>query len=142
MRDTGQPPQHLFALHRYLHGMGEEPGQPLDLRRLRYFVAVAEELHFGRAAERLYLAQPVLSRHVRKLETELGVELFARTSRHVELTPAGERLLEEARQLLAAADAASRRMRGVAAAPARLTIGFFVGDTFTAAVRTFLAQRP
>jgi DNA-binding transcriptional LysR family regulator len=124
--------------------MGEEPelGQPLDLRRLRYFVAVAEELHFGRAAERLYLAQPVLSRHVQKLELELGVELLKRNSRHVELTPAGERLLEEARQLLAAADAASRRMRGVASAPARLTIGFFVGDTFTAAVRAFLADRP
>jgi DNA-binding transcriptional LysR family regulator len=122
--------------------MGEEHGQPLDLRRLRYFVAVAEELHFGRAAARLYLAQPVLSRHVRKLETELGVELLTRTSRHVELTPAGERLLEEARQLLIAADAASRRMRGGVTAPARLTIGFFVGDTFTAAVRAFLAKRP
>jgi DNA-binding transcriptional LysR family regulator len=122
--------------------MGEEPGQPLDLRRLRYFVAVAEELHFGRAAERLYLAQPVLSRHVQKLETELGVQLLLRTSRQVELTPAGERLLEEARQLLAASDAASRRMRGVAAAPARLTVGFFVGDSFTPAVRAFLARRP
>jgi DNA-binding transcriptional LysR family regulator len=122
--------------------MADEPGQPLDLRRLRYFVAVAEELHFGRAAQRLYLAQPVLSRHVQKLESELGVELLRRTSRQVELTPAGERLLEEARQLLAAADAASRRMRGVATAPAHLTIGFFVGDTFTPAVRTFLGRRP
>jgi DNA-binding transcriptional LysR family regulator len=122
--------------------MDEEAGQPLDLRRLRYFVAVAEELHFGHAAERLYVAQPVLSRHVQKLELELGTDLFVRTSRNVELTAAGRRLLEEARQLLSAADAARRRMRGVADGHATLTVGFFVGDYFTPAARAFLAKRP
>jgi DNA-binding transcriptional LysR family regulator len=122
--------------------MDEEAGQPLDLRRLRYFVAVAEELHFGRAAERLYVAQPVLSRHVQKLELELGTDLFVRTSRNVELTAAGRRLLDEARQLLSAADAARRRMQGVADGHATLTVGFFVGDYFTPAARAFLAKRP
>ena len=86
----------------------------LDLRKLRYFVAVADGLHFGQAAERLYVAQPVLSRQIRKLEQELGAALFVRSSRHVELTEAGRQLLDEARPLLAAADAASRRVRRAA----------------------------
>jgi DNA-binding transcriptional LysR family regulator len=87
-------------------------GSPeLDLRRLRYFVAVAQELHFGRAAGRLFVAQPVLTRQIRRLEQELGVGLFTRTTRDVQLTPAGEQLLSDARPLLAAADAAKRRVR-------------------------------
>jgi DNA-binding transcriptional LysR family regulator len=120
----------------------EEAGQPLDLRRLRYFVAVAEELHFGRAALRLYIAQPVLSRHIRKLEQELSTQLFVRDSHNVRLTPAGERLLEEGRQLLAAADAARRRMQGAALGEATLTVGFFVGDYFTPALVAFSERRP
>jgi DNA-binding transcriptional LysR family regulator len=73
----------------------------LDMRKLRYFVAVAEELNFGRAAERLHIAQPVLSRQIRSFESELGVQLFARDSRGTQLTAAGKQLLEDARFLLA-----------------------------------------
>jgi DNA-binding transcriptional LysR family regulator len=109
----------------------------LDLRRLRYFVAVAQELHFGKAAKRLYITQPVLTRQVRQLEQELGVILFTRTTRDVQLTPAGEQLLSEARPLLAAVDAAKRRVRRTGAGEAALTVGFFVGDPVGQAVRAF-----
>jgi DNA-binding transcriptional LysR family regulator len=122
--------------------MGLEQGPPLDLRKLRYFVAVAEELHFGRAAERLYIAQPVLSRQIRKLEQEVGAELLVRSSRNVALTTAGEQLLDEARSLLAAADAARRRVSDITRGEASLTIGFFVGDDFTSALQAFGAAHP
>ena len=87
----------------------------LDLRRLRYFVAVAGERNFTRAAERLHVAQPALSRQVRQLEDELGVELLHRTTREVELTDAGRVLLERGSELLDDADALWQAMRRLGA---------------------------
>ncbi|MER6665496.1 LysR family transcriptional regulator, partial [Amycolatopsis japonica] len=83
----------------------------LETRQLKYFVAVAEELHFGRAAERLSMAQPPLSRAIRDLERRLDVRLFERTTRQVTLTSAGEIFLRDARTALEAVAAAERRAR-------------------------------
>jgi LysR family transcriptional regulator, benzoate and cis,cis-muconate-responsive activator of ben and cat genes len=86
----------------------------METRELRYFVAVAEELHFGRAAQRLGIAQPPLSRAIRQLERRLGVELLDRAGRTVALTEAGAVLLREGRAALDAVDAADRRTRRAA----------------------------
>jgi DNA-binding transcriptional LysR family regulator len=80
----------------------------LEIRLLRYFVTVAEELHFSRAAQRLFVAQQALSRDIRRLEDRLGVRLLDRTTRRVTLTPAGGTLLTRARELLAHFDATVR----------------------------------
>jgi DNA-binding transcriptional LysR family regulator len=96
-----------------------------DLRQLRYFVAVAERLHFGRAAEALHISQPPLSRAIRALEDELGVPLFTRTRRRVELTPQGARLLEEARRVTGHLERTVHELRAMpAGGHARLRLGF------------------
>jgi len=112
----------------------------VDLRRLRYFVAVAEELHFGRAAARLHIAQPVLSRQIRVLEDELRAELFARDRRGTALTAAGEQLLADAKPLLVNAEALLRRVRATGEGVCRLTIGFMPGITLTPVVRLLRAR--
>jgi DNA-binding transcriptional LysR family regulator len=94
----------------------------METRELRYFVAVAEELHFGRAAQRLGMAQPPLSRAIRQLERRLGVELLARNSRSVTLTEAGAVLLREGRAALDAVAAADRRTRRAATGSPRLVL--------------------
>jgi DNA-binding transcriptional LysR family regulator len=97
----------------------------VELRQLRYFVAVAEELHFRRAAERLYVAQPAISEQIRKLEVELGVRVFDRTPRRVTLTDAGVALLEEARRVLHLAESAQHAARNAhLRASSRLRIGY------------------
>src|SRR3954449_361705 len=83
----------------------------MELRHLRYFIAVAEELHFRRAAERLHVAQPAVSEQIRKLEQELGVQLLNRTHQSVSLTPAGAAMLEEAHRVLRQADVAQQAAR-------------------------------
>jgi DNA-binding transcriptional LysR family regulator len=103
----------------YPAGMDQPPAES---RPLRYFVAVAEELNFARAAERLGIAAPPLSRAIAQLEAQLGVPLFERTTRSVALTPAGRVLHEEARPALAALDAAARRAQRAAGPRHRLVV--------------------
>ena len=95
-----------------------------DLRQLRHFVAVAERLHFGRAAAALHISQPPLSRSIRNLETRIGATLLARTRRKVELTPEGARFLEEARRLLAQLEHAVLEVGRMAVGGGRLRLGF------------------
>jgi len=118
----------------------------MGLRHLRYFVAVAEELHFGRAAARLFIAQPPLSQQIQQLERELGLTLFQRTSRRVQLTPAGEVFLMGVRQTLAALDAAVQSARRASRGETGwLGIGFAASATYDllpAVLHDFRAQFP
>jgi DNA-binding transcriptional LysR family regulator len=109
---------------------------------VRSFVAVAERLHFRRAAEDLHVAQPALSRQVQALEQQLGVRLLERDRRSVALTPAGKQLLEDAVPLLASADAARRRAQRAARGGKSLVVGFRTGITPAEAVRRFRAAEP
>lgn len=112
----------------------------MELRTLRYFVAVAEELHFGRAATRLHMSQPPLSRAVKQLETDLGAALLTRSPTGVTLTPAGSVLLDEARTLLERADRA-RALVSAAAGAATLTVGILGDSTDPAVGRLAAAYR-
>ena len=95
----------------------------MELRQLRYFVTLAEELHFGRAAEREHIVQSALSQQVQRLERELGVRLVERSTHHVALTAAGAVFLTEARQILAHADRAAAAARSAVSAAATLRVG-------------------
>ena len=103
----------------------------MELRHLRYFVAVAEERHFGRAAARLHIAQPPLSQQIKRFEAELGEPLLYRTTRSVELSPAGEVMLERGREILAAVDSVVEDARRAARGEyGRLAIGFTGSSTY------------
>lgn len=116
----------------------------VDLRRLRYFVAVAEEQHFGRAAARLRMSTPPLSQRIRELETELGLTLFERSSRSVELTDAGARLLPEARAVLQAAERFEQAAEQLTAVGGDLAFGYCHGseDGAMRALRRFHDEQP
>ena len=113
----------------------------LDLRLVRCFTVVAEELHFGRAAAALHLAQPSLSRHVRRLEGELGVRLFERSTQGTQLTEAGAAFLPRAEALLRSAAEATAVARA-AGSPSRIVIGYMTGLIVTPAVRALRGRFP
>ncbi len=108
----------------------------MELRHLKYFIAVAEEMHFGRAAKRLHIAQPPLSQQIMNLEEELGVKLFDRSRRSIQLTDAGAYFLKEARQVLSHLEQAAETSRRIYNGQAgRLVVGF-VGSV----IHTFLPE--
>jgi DNA-binding transcriptional LysR family regulator len=117
------------------------PPVDLDLRLVRYFTVVADHLHFGRAAAALHVAQPSLSRQIRRLEQQLGARLLDRTPLGTRLTVAGEVFLPRAKALLRSATQAAAHTRA-AAEPSRITIGYTTGLIVTPAVRELRRQHP
>lgn len=114
----------------------------MELRHLRYFIAVAEELHFGRAARRVHIAEPPLSQQIRRLEEELQIKLFDRTTRRVQLTDAGRAFLREARLTLAQADRAVRvGIRASRGEVGELSLGFVPAADLTLLPRILPAFR-
>ncbi|MCG7387039.1 LysR family transcriptional regulator [Pantoea sp. ACRSB] len=113
----------------------------IELRHLRYFLAVAEELHFGRAAQRLNISQPPLSQQIMQLEQEIAAKLFTRTNRSVQLTPAGQKFLSDARAILQQVEqAAGRAARLERGEEGELRIGFTSSAPFTGLVSDALYQ--
>ncbi len=120
-----------------------DPSHPvdLDLRLVRYFMAVAEHRHFGRAAQELHVAQPSLSRQIRRLEQVIGARLLDRTPQGTRLTEAGETFLPQARALLRSAGRAAASTRA-AAEPSRITVGYITNIIVTPAVRELSRRHP
>jgi DNA-binding transcriptional LysR family regulator len=114
----------------------------LDLRKVRYFAELAQQQHFGRAAELLHIAQPVLSRQIRALEAELGCDLLERTTRSVTLTPAGLQLHRTAPELLAASNSTVRGVHEVARGTKHLAVGFAPGLSIAPAIQAFEDEHP
>jgi DNA-binding transcriptional LysR family regulator len=119
----------------------------MDIRQLRYFIAVAEELNFTRAAERLHMAQPPLSMQIRSLEDEIGAQLFIRDKRRVYLTPAGQELLGRARAVLdATAQAKTAARHAAQGVIGRLALGYTASSMFTerlpGAIRHYIGEHP
>lgn len=135
----------ITARHESRHAGPRGWTGPVELRHLRYFLAVAHELHFSRAAERLHISQPPLSRQIQDLEREIGVALFRR-NRRVELTEAGEQLLERAQRVVDALEEFSRAAEQVAAGmPSTLRVGYpatTADPIVSQAVRRFEAACP
>lgn len=118
----------------------------MELRQLRYFLTVSDELHFGRAADRLHITQPPLTVAIQRLERELGIQLFDRTTRRVGLTPAGESFKRRVQNALAELDDAAGDVASVSAGMSgRIRVGFVSSASYTAipeALRSFREQRP
>jgi DNA-binding transcriptional LysR family regulator len=119
-----------------------EASSGVELRKLHYFVAVAAEANFGRAAARLYMTQPALSRQIQSLEAEIGVRLFDRDRQGTRLTPAGEQFCDDAKRLLELFIAARRRARQAAQPARQFTVGFMPGVAATPVIREFTESLP